>query len=123
MLRLVGIDSRVNFRTEAANGLVLCPSDLDHSNFMVDSMRKIWAIDFGRMCFLPSSFVYYSLKMSSNAFGQHVARLVNYLKSANFSAMETAAGQLVFFNDNSLGKSPLSIVSRYVALITNCIGT
>ena len=94
----------VDFRTETANGLVLCPSDLDDSNFMVDTMGNLWAIDFGRTCFLPPSFVHYSLTLSPNVFGRRVAHLVKYPQSANFKAMMTAAGQLVVFNDNSLGK-------------------
>ncbi|KAL4066629.1 hypothetical protein J3A83DRAFT_4374690 [Scleroderma citrinum] len=92
----------VDFRTETAEGLVLCFSDLDETNFMVDATGKLWSIDFGRTCFLPLSFVYYSLKRAPSHFGRCVAYLVEYPESANFSAMEIAAGQLVITGNNSL---------------------
>lgn len=104
VFRLLGLGLKVNFRTETANGLVLCPSDLHDTNFMVDIMGNLWAIDFGRTCFLPPSFVSYSLIQSLEVFGRRVARVVNYPRSANFQAMAVAAGQLVIFNNNSLGK-------------------
>ena len=113
----------VNFRAETANGLVLCLSDINDSNFMVDIMGNLWAIDFGRTSFLPPSFVYYSLALSPSPFGRRVARRINYPQSANFPGMVIAAGQLVVYNDNSLGKQPLSILSRYAASTTNRIGT
>lgn len=104
MLRLSGNGLRVNFQIEIADGLVLCPSDPDDSNFMIDDEGNLWAIDFGRTCFLPSSFVSYSLTSSSDVFVQSVARRVNYPRSANLQAMCVASGQLVVFNDNALGK-------------------
>ncbi|KAI6110908.1 hypothetical protein EDD16DRAFT_1486006, partial [Pisolithus croceorrhizus] len=59
---------RVNFEIETADGLVLCPSDPHDSNFMIDNEEKLGAIDFGSTCFLPSSFMPYSLTMSSDVF-------------------------------------------------------
>lgn len=70
---------------------------------MIDDEGKLWAIDFGRTCFLPSSFMSYSLMMSSNVFVQSVARRVSYPVSPNLPAMSTASGRLVIFNDNALG--------------------
>ncbi|KAI9512712.1 hypothetical protein F5148DRAFT_973101, partial [Russula earlei] len=122
VLILAETKSSVNFQSEITDGLVLCPSDLDDTNIMVDNTGTIWAIDFGRTCFLPSSFMDYSSRSSSKPFGQRMAGLVDYPKSDNYPAMETAAGQLVLHN-NSFAKSPLSILFRYAALVTNCIGT
>lgn len=103
VLRLLGNGLRVSFQTETADGLVLCPSDPNDSNFMIDQESKLWAIDFGRTCFLPSSFLSYSLTMSSDVFVQSVARRLNYPLSANLRAMRAASGRLVIFNDNTLG--------------------
>lgn len=95
---------RVDFRNETLDGLVLCLSDPNASNFMIDDTGKLWAIDFGRTCFLPPSFVSYSLTTSSDVFVQRVARRVNYPLSANLRAMSIASGRLVISNNNALGK-------------------
>ncbi|CAA7268322.1 unnamed protein product [Cyclocybe aegerita] len=105
VLRLSGNNLRVDF---TADYLVLCPSDPNGSNFIIDDGGSLWAIDFGRTCFLPSSFVSYSLTRSSDVFVQSVARLVNYPQSANVRAMSAASGQLVIFNNNALGGSIMS---------------
>jgi hypothetical protein len=105
VLRLSGNSLRVNFQIESVDGLVLCPSDPNDSNFMIDDEGNLWAIDFGRTCFPPPSFVSYSLTSSSDVFVQSVARRVNYPLSANLRAMYAASGQLVIFNDNTPGKS------------------
>ncbi len=104
VLRPLGNGLRVNFQIETADGLVLFPSDPHDSNFIIDDEGKLWAIDFGRTCFLPSSFVSYSLTMSSDVFVQSVARRVNYPLSANLPAMRAASGRLVVFNNNALGE-------------------
>ena len=104
MLRPLGNGLCVDFQIEAAHGVVLCPSDPNDSNFMIDRESKLWAIDFGRTCFLPSSFVSYSLTMSLDTFVQSVAHFLNYPQSANLVAMSAASGQLVVFNNNALGK-------------------
>lgn len=104
VLRPLGNGLHVSFQTETADGLILCPSDPNDSNFIIDDEGKLWAIDFGRTCFLPPSFASYSLAMSSDAFVYSVARRVNYPLSANLQAMSVASGRLVVFNDNTLGK-------------------
>ena len=104
MLRLFWDGARFDLQTETADGLVLCPTDLNASNFMIDTEGKLWAIDFGRTCFLPASFMSYSLTSSSDAFVQSVARRINYPRSANLRAMSAASGRLVVFNDNALGE-------------------
>ncbi|KAK7685645.1 hypothetical protein QCA50_010989 [Cerrena zonata] len=67
ILRKEGFPSRVSFKDKIVDGLPLCPSDL-HS--MIDSTGTIWAIDFGRTYFLPSSFMDYSLRWMPPAFGE-----------------------------------------------------
>ena len=104
MLRPFGNNLRVNFQIETVDGLVLCLSDPNDSNFMMDDKGKLWAIDFGRTCFLPPSFVSFSFESSSDVFVQSVAHLVDYPPSANLRAMSIASGQMVVFNDNTLGK-------------------
>jgi hypothetical protein len=91
---------------ETADGLVLCPSDPHESNFMIGDEEKLWAIDFGGTCFLPPSFVSYSLTRSSNVFVKSVAHRVDYPLSANLRAMSAASGRMVVFNDNALGEQP-----------------
>ncbi|KAI0061531.1 hypothetical protein BV25DRAFT_763941 [Artomyces pyxidatus] len=98
-------DVRVDFKTETADGLVLCPSDLRDSNYiMIDDEGGLWAIDFGRTCFLPPSFVSYSLITSSDIFVKYVAWYVDYPRSPNLRGMEMASGQMVIFGDNNLGQ-------------------
>lgn len=104
MLRLAGNDLRVDFQNETADGLVLCPSDPNSTNFMFDNEGHLWAIDFGRTNFLPASFVSYSLTSSSDSFVQSVARVIKYPPSANLPAMRAAAGRLVITNNNALGE-------------------
>jgi hypothetical protein len=96
---------KVNFLSETKNGLVLCPSDIDPSNFIIDTTGKVFAIDFGRTGYMPTSFVSYSLTMSSKPFTRMVARLIKYPKSSNLRAMGVAAGLLVISGKNSLGSS------------------
>jgi hypothetical protein len=71
---------------------------------MVGATGKLWSIDFGRTCFLPPSFVYYSLKRAPSFFGRCVAYLAKYPESPNYTAMDIAAGQLVITGNNSLCK-------------------
>ena len=106
MLRLSGFGRRVHvdFQTETADGLVLCPSNPKDSNFIIDDEGNVWAIDFGRACFLPPSFMYYTLTMSTNVFVHSIARRINYPRSANLMVMSAASGWLVIFNDNAFGK-------------------
>lgn len=122
ILSLEGFGSRVHFDDEIIDGLVLCLSDLDASNFVLDDTGAIWAIDFGCTCFLPSLFVDYSLGSSSKAFGRRVATFLKYPKSDNFSAMSNAAGRLVIFGDSTFGKSRLSFLPRFAPLIIDCVG-
>ena len=97
---------------EIVDGLHLCPSDLDDTKFMVcstcadpdDNNFTVWAIDFGRTCFLPSSFMYFSLSWVSKAFGFWVARHVTHPASDNLSAMRLASYRLVVHDDNTIGK-------------------
>ncbi|PIL29040.1 hypothetical protein GSI_09088 [Ganoderma sinense ZZ0214-1] len=103
VLRLAGTHLRVDFQNETADGLVLCPSDPNSANFIVDNEGHLWAIDFGRTPFLPPSFVSYSLTSSSDSFVQSVARYIAYPPSANLVAMRAAAGRLVVSNNNALG--------------------
>jgi len=111
VLRPVGaIRLRVDFKSETADGLVLCLSDPNDSNFMYDSERQLWAIDFGRTCFLPPSFVSFSLTPltgPSDVFVRRVARLVNYPQSANITALSIASGQLIMSGNNYLGATAM----------------
>ncbi|KAH9951159.1 hypothetical protein B0H21DRAFT_818644 [Amylocystis lapponica] len=91
---------RVDYTGEIAEGLVLCPSDIDPSNFIVDREGKVFAIDFGRTCYMPPSYVSYSLT-HWKPFTKRVASLVKYPESANLYAMQVAAGLLVISGNNS----------------------
>jgi predicted unusual protein kinase regulating ubiquinone biosynthesis (AarF/ABC1/UbiB family) len=94
----------VDFSSEtAAEGLVLCPSDIDASNFIIDNEGTVFAIDFGRTGYMPPSFVAYSLE-HWKPFTRLVAREIKFPKSANLDPMSLAAGFLVRSGNNSLGK-------------------
>jgi hypothetical protein len=93
----------VDFSGETAEGLVLCPSNIDPSNFIISSEGTAFAIDFARTGYMPPSFVSYSLT-HWKPFTRMVARLVQYPKSANLIAMQVAAGQLVITGNNLLGE-------------------
>jgi hypothetical protein len=119
VLRLLGHGLRVNFQIETADGLVLCPSDPNDSNFMIDDKGNLWAIDFGRTCFLPASFVSYSLTMSSDVFVQSVAPRVTYPRSANLPAMTALQLRLSwsFLTTTHWVSNRGSIQSRRAALL------
>jgi hypothetical protein len=93
----------VDFSNETTDGLVLCPSDIDPSNFIIDSEGTVFAIDFGRTGYMPPSFVAYSL-LSWKPFTQLVARKINYPKFVNLTGMQVAASLMVITGKNSLGK-------------------
>ncbi|KAI5992973.1 hypothetical protein EDD15DRAFT_2367773 [Pisolithus albus] len=103
VLRIQGQGFRVDFQTETANGLVLCPSDLRPSNFIIDDEERVWAIDFDSTCFLPPSFMSFSLTKSPDVFTQCVARRLQYPLSANLVAMYAASGLMVVCGNNALG--------------------
>ena len=95
----------VDFSSESVDGLVLCPNDIDPSNFIINSEGTVFAIDFGCTGYMPPSFVSYTFESSVVPyFTQLVARHVNYPKSPNILAMRVAAGLLVITGNNSLGK-------------------
>ncbi|KAF9043821.1 hypothetical protein BDZ89DRAFT_1008777 [Hymenopellis radicata] len=98
---------RVDFADEIAEGLVLCPSDVDPNNFIINDKGEVIAIDFGHTGFMPVSFVAYSLKYHKD-FTRKVAHFVKYPKPAGLSAklfaMETAAGLLTMSGNNALGE-------------------
>lgn len=102
--RCAPYNSRVDFSSETADGLVLCPSDMDASNFIIDSKGTVFAIDFGRTCYMPPSFVSYSLEVSWDPFTRLVAYLIQYPKSVNLETMLVVVGFLVISGNNSLGK-------------------
>jgi predicted unusual protein kinase regulating ubiquinone biosynthesis (AarF/ABC1/UbiB family) len=94
---------KVDFSSETAEGLVLCPSDIDAANFMIDSNGTLFAIDFGCTGYMPPSFVSYSF-MNLKPFSRMVARLIEYPIYANLSAMSVASSILVLGGNNSLGR-------------------
>ncbi len=94
---------KVNFLDEIAHGLVLCPSDIDPSNFMITEKGEVFAINFGRTGYMPPSYVAYSLA-SWKPFTQSVARLVTRPPSDNLRAMSRAAYYFTITGRNSLGK-------------------
>lgn len=87
---------------------MLCPADIDPSNFLFPTTptttpsNKLVAIDFGHTGYMPPSYVAYSLT-SAKPFTRRIARLVQYPPSANFRAMEIAAGLCLIYGNNSLG--------------------
>ena len=104
IFRIERIPLRVDLQTESADGLVLCPSDPNDCNFMIDDEGNLWVIDFGRTCFLPPSFMSFSLTTSFNAFVRIIARRLNYPPSPNLKAMSVASGRLVTCGNNAYGK-------------------
>ncbi|KAF8914771.1 hypothetical protein CPB85DRAFT_1296902 [Mucidula mucida] len=97
---------RADFTDEIAEGLVLCLSDVDPSNFIINDEGEVIAIDFGCTGFMPVSFVAHSLTHWKD-FTRKVARFVTYPKPArlskNLTAMNRAAGLLAMTGDNIAG--------------------
>lgn len=91
------------------NGLVLCLSDPNDSNFIVDDEGKLWVIDFGRTCFLPPSFVSYSLSTTSDVFVCKLAQIINYPQSANLGGLDIVSRRFVISGNNALGKLLTSV--------------
>lgn len=93
----------VQFGKEAQEDLVLCPSDLNAANFLVDESGRLWVIDFGRTCFMPRSFLSYSLNKSYDPFTRLVQSVVQYPEHPNLKAMVAAAGILTISGRNTVG--------------------
>lgn len=94
----------VDFKTEVkAQGMHLCPGDMDKSNFLRDINGNIVAIDFGSTCFLPPSFFSFAL-LVGGPYTQLLAGLINYPRSAQLSEMLTAAWALVPYDTNNVGE-------------------
>ena len=98
----------VDYSGETAEGLVVCPNDIDPSkasNFIIDWKGTVFAIEFGRTGYIPvpPSYVSCSLE-SAKSLMRLVARRVKFPKSANVRAVQLAGGRLVISGSNSLGK-------------------
>ncbi|KAJ7260941.1 hypothetical protein B0H12DRAFT_364775 [Mycena haematopus] len=101
---------RVDYSEEIAQGLVLCPSDIDPTNFIIVE-DKVFVIDFGRTGYMPPSFVSYSLEHWTHFTGM-VARLVGYPETPHLRTMQIAAGLLVISGNNSWGIVPKRSLKR-----------
>ncbi len=108
---------RADFTDEIAEGLVLCLSDVDPSNFIINDEGEVIAIDFGCTGFMPVSFVAHSLTHWKD-FTRKVARFVTYPKPArlskNLTAMNRAAGLLAMTGDNVAGECLSSNLAWHV---------
>ncbi|EDR12539.1 uncharacterized protein LACBIDRAFT_312064 [Laccaria bicolor S238N-H82] len=93
----------VEFGKEAQEDLVLCPSDLNAANFLVDESGRLWVIDFGRTCFMPRSFLSYSLNETYDPFTRLVQGGVRYPEHPNLKAMVAAADILTISGRNTVG--------------------
>ncbi|KAF5313761.1 hypothetical protein D9619_013716 [Psilocybe cf. subviscida] len=106
ILALRRLGQTVDFATEVREqGLRLCPSDLDNSNFLLNTNGTIVAIDFGATCFLPPSFFSFALYVSTRSiFHQLLAREIEtaYPRSAQLSNMLDAAYTLVPYGKNNI---------------------
>lgn len=92
----------VDFSSEIADGLVLCPSDIDPTNFMINEKGEVFAIDFGCTGYMPPSYISYSFAQPK-PFARVVAACIQYPESANLLAMECAVYYIVVTSNNSLG--------------------
>ncbi|KAJ7434630.1 hypothetical protein B0H11DRAFT_2296098 [Mycena galericulata] len=109
ILKAVGFPSSgVRFADEIRDGLLLCPCDLHSANFMKvgNGNNEIVALDFGATCFLPPSFFAASIAIPYGAFAHQVAQLVVKPphEAANVNLLHRAAGYLVVFGTNKLGR-------------------
>lgn len=96
----MGRIQRVSFGFE----LCLCPSDLNHANFMKDEGNRIVAIDFGGYSFLPPSFFAFALNQRGHSgFTQRIARKFVDPPSTDFVAMMNASCVLVPFSSHNIG--------------------
>ncbi|KAL1760682.1 hypothetical protein FB107DRAFT_269730 [Schizophyllum commune] len=98
-----GRSERADFQSEAeAHGLLLCPSDLDHTNFMMDRQGKIVAIDFGATCFLPRSFFDLALFLCHRF--PALVRLLDRPRPEHLNAMLEAHVTLLLHGTNKIGQ-------------------
>src|SRR5258706_14777599 len=94
----------VDFKAEVKlQGMRLCPSDMDKSNFLRDTDGNIVAIDFGATCFLPPSFFSFALQVGGS-YTQLLARVINYPRSAQLNGMLAAASVLAPYDTNDIGE-------------------
>ena len=100
----MGVSQRVSFHDEALNGLRLCPSDINRTNFKKGLQGKIVALDFDATCFLPPSFFAFAMAAAEDRFTRLVAKYVKYPASSNLEAMLRASYYLVPFGTNNIGE-------------------
>ena len=98
----MGVPRRVNFNDEVLDGLRLCPSDINRTNFKKGLQGEIVALDFGTTCFLPPSFFAFAMAEGEDSFTRLVARYVKYPASANLRATLDASYFLVPFDTNNV---------------------
>lgn len=102
----MGRGERVSFMSEVeaeVNGLCLCPSDMNRTNFMKDQGGRIVALDFCVGCCLPPSFFAFALREGEN-FTQLIAKKVKHFASTRLNAMLTASYGLVPYGTNKIGE-------------------
>jgi hypothetical protein len=111
-LEFVKRDERVSFSAEVkAQGLPLCPCDMNRNNFMKDKWGRIVAVDFGACCFLPLSFFALALREGDH-FTQLIAKRVKLPELTQLNALLTASYALVPFNTNNIGEH-ISLLSFF----------
>lgn len=72
------------------------------------------ALDFRATCFLPRSFLAFSMARPVNSFALNVARRVKYPPSDNVKAMAAASGYLVPYGKNTIGQSDSDSLHFYL---------
>ena len=87
----MGVPERVSFNDEILDGLRLCPSDINRTNFKKGLQGEIIVLDFDATCFLPPSFFAFAMATGEDSFTRLVARYVKYPASANLEAMLAAS--------------------------------
>ena len=105
-MKYIGRPNRVNFRNEVQEyGLRLCPSNMHHSNFMIDGDGKVVALDFGATCFLPVSF--FEMALFHHDIFAHLLRPLVVCPTVSLTqvdALLAASGNLIPYGTNDIGE-------------------
>ncbi|KAF8325328.1 uncharacterized protein EI90DRAFT_2999968 [Cantharellus anzutake] len=108
ILKINKDNKRVSFEAE---GLYLCPVDINPGHFKKLEDGRIVVLDFRATCFLPESFIAYAMQKPVHKFKQMVAKYVNYPASNNVEAMAVASGYLVYYGRSNIGL-PTNVLRR-----------
>jgi hypothetical protein len=92
--------------------LVFTQSDMDESNFFIDTNGKMCIIDFEDVGLLPESFASYTVHLRRNPFTSEVVKHLDWSVSPNLRSMARAGGILKASGNETLDEDGYLITRR-----------